>query len=499
MNTSKISLGHYLDGRFVTGQGTTFVSTNPANGETLWQGNNASADEILQAVLAANRALPQWSAQDMAYREVLLKRFAKVVLQRRDELAYLIAVETGKPLWEALTEVQSVVAKIDLSIQACNERTADKETIMADATGWLRYKPHGVVAVLGPFNFPAHISNGHIIPALLAGNTVVYKPSEQTPLVAEFILQCFHECAFPAGVINGIQGNALCAKQLLSADIQGVYFTGSFQAGLAIHKQFSERPEVMLALEMGGNNPLIIDTVKDITAAVYQTILSTLLTSGQRCTSARRVLIPNNAHGDTFLKALLQGYKKVLVAAFTTQPEPFMGPVISHAHAVKHLEALRALQNLGGQTLLPMTMLADNTGFLSPGIIDMTTVISPPDEEIFAPLTQIYRYDDFEHALSLANQTRYGLSAGIFSDDLAHYQKFYQTIRAGLINWNRPTTGALSQLPFGGIGKSGNHRPSAYFAADYCAYPIASVEKALLVLPELTLPGVNLDEQNARL
>ena len=129
----------------------------------------------------------------------------------------------------------------------------------------------------------------------------------------------------------------------------------------------------------------------------------------------------------------------------------------------------------------------------------MTTVISPPDEEIFAPLTQIYRYDDFEHALSLANQTRYGLSAGIFSDDLAHYQKFYQTIRAGLINWNRPTTGALSQLPFGGIGKSGNHRPSAYFAADYCAYPIASVEKALLVLPELTLPGVNLDEQNARL
>lgn len=493
MSTPRISLGHYLDGRFVKGQGAAFVSTNPANGETLWQGNDASHDEIEQAAEAAHRALPQWSLQDKAYREAYLKRFAKVVLQRRDELAHLIALETGKPLWEALTEVQSVVAKIDLSLQAYKERTADKETIMADAAGWLRYKPHGVVAVLGPFNFPAHISNGHIIPALLAGNTVVYKPSEQTPMVAEFILQCFDECAFPAGVINGIQGNALCAKQLLSEDIQGVYFTGSFQAGLAIHKQFSERPEVILALEMGGNNPLIVDTVKDITAAVYQTILSTLLTSGQRCTSARRVLIPNNAHGDAFLKALLHGYQKVLVAAFTNQPEPFMGPVISHVHAVKHIEALQALQNLGGQTLLPMTLLADNTGFLSPGIIDMTTVPNPPDAEIFAPLTQIYRYDNFEHALSLANQTRYGLSAGLFSDDKAHYQQFYQTMRAGLINWNRPTTGALSQLPFGGIGKSGNHRPSAYFAADYCAYPIASVEQGLLVLPELRLPGVNLD------
>jgi succinylglutamic semialdehyde dehydrogenase len=140
-----------------------------------------------------------------------------------------------------------------------------------------------------------------------------------------------------------------------------------------------------------------------------------------------------------------------------------------------------------------MKLLAEYTGLLSPGIMDMTRVTTPPDEELFAPFVQIYRYSHFEEAIELANQTRYGLAAGLLSDSEDHYRFFYQKIRAGLINWNRPTTGAASSLPFGGVGCSGNHRPSAYFAADYCSYPIASMEQPVLSAPAQLLPGIVLE------
>lgn len=480
---------HFINGEWVQGQGAAFTSVNPADGSFIWQGTHATEADIQAACDAAHRALAGWSGLVFAKRAAYMQGFAEQIESKRQELTLLIARETGKPLWEAATEVSSVIAKIKLSIQSYQERTAEKRMDNADASSCLRYKPHGVVAVLGPFNFPAHISNGHIVPALLAGNTLIYKPSELTPAVAEFVVQTWQDSGLPAGVLNLIQGGASCAKSLLQQDLQGVYFTGSYKTGLQINKQFSDRPEIILALEMGGNNPLIIDQVKNTEAAVYQTLLSTFITAGQRCTCARRILVPDNEAGDHFLEQLIKACKKLVVAEYSHEPEPFMGPVISHEHALAHLQAFQALKQAGGQLLLPMSLLAEGTGLLSPGIIDMTQVKQPADEEIFAPLAQIYRYQDFEQALSLANQTRYGLAAGLFSDNADHYQQFYQTIRAGLINWNRPTTGAASNLPFGGIGRSGNHRPSAYFAADYCAYPIASLEQANLTMPAQKLPG----------
>ncbi|MDI1353030.1 MAG: aldehyde dehydrogenase family protein, partial [bacterium] len=329
--------------------------------------------------------------------------------------------------------------------------------------------------------------------ALLAGNTILYKPSEQTPAVAEFIMDCWAQSELPSGVINCLQGDASCGEVLLAQPIQGVYFTGSYAAGLSIHQQFSMRPEVILALEMGGNNPLIIDEVEDITAAVYQTLLSTLITSGQRCTCARRIFVPLSLTGDQFLKHFIKACKQITIGSFEQEPTPFMGPVISHIQALKHLQAQKSLLAAGGESLLDMSLLTKYTGFLSPGIIDMTKVKNPKDEEIFAPLVQIYRYTHFDEAIELANQTRFGLAAGLLSDNEQNYQHFYQSIRAGLINWNRPTTGASSTLPFGGVGLSGNHRPSAYFAADYCSYPIASLEQSTLNTPTPLLPGIKLD------
>ncbi|KTC86589.1 succinylglutamate-semialdehyde dehydrogenase [Legionella brunensis] len=484
---------HYIGGNWIRGEGEAFHSQNPADGSIIWQGNHGNEEEVFAACEAAHLAIPSWASLDSSTRMTYLQNFAKEIETKQTELTYLIALETGKPLWEAKTEVSSVIAKINLSAQAYQERTSEKQSSTSDAQAYLRYKPHGVVAVLGAFNFPAHLSNGHIIPALLAGNTVVYKPSELAPAVAQFIVQCWHESGLPQGVLNCIQGGIATSQALLASDIQGVYFTGSYRAGKQIHEHFSGRPDVILALEMGGNNPLIIDIIKNFDAAIYHTLLSTMITAGQRCTCARRIFIPDNAVGDEFLSRFIKACKQLNVAAFTQQPEPFMGPVISHEHALMHLKAQETLIKLGGQPLLVMSLLKEKSGLLSPGIIDMTKVDNPPDEEIFAPLSQIYRYGSFEEALVLANHTRYGLAAGLLSDSAKSYQQFYHSIRAGLINWNRPTTGAVSSLPFGGVGSSGNHRPSAFFAADYCAYPIASLEQPHLSIPSQLLPGIRLE------
>ncbi len=487
------SKGQYIQGAWAKGTGSTLESINPAYGTLLWHGKNASENEIVAANMAAHQALSSWSSLSFEQRAYYVKEFAQQVERNRAQIARLISLETGKPLWESQTEVTAVIGKISLSIQAYQERTGSKETLSADANACLRFKPQGVVVVLGAFNFPAHLSNGHIVPALLAGNTILYKPSEETPAVAELIMQCWHDSGLPGGVLNCLQGDATCGKTLLSQDIQGVYFTGSYPTGLHIHQQFSQRPEVIIALEMGGNNPLVIDEISNLNAAVYQTILSTLITAGQRCTCARRVMIPNSHQGDEFLRRFIKTCSSVRVGPFDNQPEPFMGPVISHTQALKHLHAQEKLVEAGGDSLLSMRLLAEYTGLLSPGVIDMTQVKNPPDEEIFAPFVQVYRYDDFEQAIQLANQTRYGLCAGLLSDNETHYQQFYRAIRAGLINWNRPTTGASSSLPFGGVGLSGNHRPSAFFAADYCSYPVASMEQPLLNTPAQLLPGIILE------
>ena len=490
MRPSQMSAGHYINHQWVSSDGDLFTSINPIDNTVVWQGRMATENEVVAACHAAHEALASWASLSFNHRKKHIEDFSKHVDAKRQELAQLIAIETGKPLWEAMTEAASVIGKAALSIQAYQERTAPQQTSHIDVINALRFKPHGVVAVLGPFNFPAHLSNGHIIPALLAGNTIVYKPSELTPAVAEFIVQCWHDSGLPAGVINCIQGDAQTAKYLLEQDIQGVYFTGSYHTGVSINKQLSHRPDVILALEMGGNNPLVIDKLKDLDAAVYNALLSTFITAGQRCTCARRMMIPDTNEGDQFLSLFLKAATSLKVGSFANQPQPFMGPVISHKHALSHLDAQEKLLQMGGVSLLSMRLLAENTGLLSPGVMDMSAVKNAPDEEIFAPFVQIYRSHDFEHALKLANQTRYGLSAGLFSDNPNHYQQFYQTIRAGLINWNRPTTGADSSLPFGGVGRSGNNRPSAYFAADYCAYPIASVEQTTLSVPQTMLPGI---------
>jgi succinylglutamic semialdehyde dehydrogenase len=458
----------------------------------VWEGNSASAEDVDRAVMSARRAFGMWSAVSLDERIAVVRRFAALINERKETIAEAIGRETGKPLWEARTEAATMAAKVDISIQSYNERTGERRAAMADGTAVLRHRPHGVVAVFGPYNFPGHLPNGHIVPALIAGNAVVFKPSELAPGVARVTVEVWRDAGLPAGVLNLVQGEKDTGVALANhRQIDGLFFTGSSDTGTLLHKQFGGRPEIVLALEMGGNNPLVVAPVADLDAAVHHTIQSAFLSAGQRCTCARRIFVPNDAFGDQFLARLVEVSSRIAVGEYNADPQPYMGAVISARAAARLVEAQARLIADGAKPLLKMEQRDPKLGFVSPAILDVTNVANLPDEEHFGPLAQIVRYDSFDDAISGANDTEFGLSAGLLADDEALWTHFQRAIRAGIVNWNRPTNGASSAAPFGGTGRSGNNRPSAYYAADYCAYPMASVESAQLQMPASVSPGLH--------
>ncbi|MFI8744062.1 succinylglutamate-semialdehyde dehydrogenase [Pseudomonas sp. NPDC077186] len=484
---------HYIAGHWHAGQGEPLQSLDPVSQAVIWQGRGASAAQVDEAVQAARAAFSLWAAHSLDGRIAVLERFAACLKTHADELARAIGEETGKPLWEAATEVTSMVNKVAISIQSYRERTGEKSGPLADATAVLRHKPHGVVAVFGPYNFPGHLPNGHIVPALLAGNCVLFKPSELTPKVAELTVKCWAEAGLPSGVLNLLQGARETGVALAgNPGIDGLFFTGSSRTGNLLHAQFAGRPDKILALEMGGNNPLIVDQVADVDAAVYTIVQSAFISAGQRCTCARRLLVPQGEWGDALLARLVQVAAQLKVGRFDEQPAPFMGSVISLQAAAHLMQAQQELLAKGAIALLAMTQPQAGAALLTPGILDVSAVAERPDEEFFGPLLQVIRYADFDAAIAEANATAYGLAAGLLSDSKARYEQFWLRSRAGIVNWNKQLTGAASSAPFGGVGASGNHRASAYYAADYCAYPVASLESDTLALPTTLTPGVTL-------
>ena len=365
--------------------------------------------------------------------------------------------------------------KIPATTESFTDRRREQSRTISDATGLVRYKPHGVVAVLGPFNFPGHLPNGHIVPALLAGNTVVFKPSELAPGVAEFTVGLWQKAGLPAGVINLVQGSRPTGEALIKhPQIDGVFFTGSFATGRAINRALADHPGKILALEMGGNNPLVIYRAADLHSVAHVIIQSAYITAGQRCSCARRLILLKG-QSDAIIAALMNQLSRMIVGPYTQTPEPFMGPVISASAADQILEAQQALESTGGTSILPMRRMVSSRALLTPGLIDVTNMQQRADTEIFGPLLQLIRVDDFDDAIEEANRTCYGLAAGLVSDEPQNFDRFYREVRAGIINFNRPLTGASPLLPFGGVGCSGNNRPSAYFAADYASFPVSSL------------------------
>ena len=450
------------------------ISFEPATGAELWRGAYGDVDT---EVAAARSGWANWAARPLTFRIEALRRFANVVRTRTDAFTDVIARETGKPLWEARTEVESVLAKVDISVAAYSERTAQRRLESPMGTRMaLRHKPHGVLAVLGPYNFPAHLPNGHIVPALIAGNAVVFKPSEKTPATGAFLIDCYRAAGIPEACVRLVVGGPEEGKALADhADIDGLLFTGSTRTGLALNRAFAEKPEKILALEMGGNNPIVVWDTPDLYAAAILVIQSAFTTAGQRCTAARRLIVDQKLY-DPLMVEMDRILNRLIVGEPHAKPAPFMGPVIDNEVADGLTESFLALLMKGGRPIRYLERPDDARPFLLPALIDMTEAKDRPDMELFGPVLQVFRATDFDAAIAEANNTRYGLSASLISQTPALYDRFWAGARAGIVNWNRPTNGASSSAPFGGIGWSGNHRPSAYYAADYCAYPVVSNE-----------------------
>jgi succinylglutamic semialdehyde dehydrogenase len=465
---------------------TELISRNPCTDEIIWRGPCATESDVNAAVQKARQASRGWSLTQLDSRIAVITRYADAVRSQSEEFARIIADETGKPLWEARTEVASVAAKIDISIRAYHERCAARSSENAATLQTLRHKPHGILAVLGPYNFPAHLPNGHIVPALLAGNTILFKPSEHTPHTALFMASLWEKAGLPLHVLQIIIGDGKTGALLSSHDdIDGLLFTGSARTGLTLSQQFASKPNKILALEMGGNNPLIAWNVTDAAAAATLIVTSAFQTAGQRCTCARRLIIASDTSADAVLEAVIDLTQKITMGGQYDDPAPFMGCIISNSVADQLLMASRSLN---GDILLPLNRMTQDRPFLTPAIIDVTNASTRVDDELFGPILQVIRVPDFKSALQEMNNTRFGLAAGLIGGDANLFEHFWAESRAGIVNWNRPLTGASSAAPFGGVGASGNHRPSAYYAADYAAFPVAGLEQH--TLHAIEMPGI---------
>lgn len=475
----------WINGAPEKGQGSFFQNVNPSTGQSGFGFNQATDESIERAFQGAKKAQPQWESLGFEKRWAILENWKKNLLEKREKLLQILLQETGKALWDGEGELQAFFNKWSLTHQAHQELLAGK---IEEKESW-HYRSMGVFVVLGPFNFPLHLPGGQILPALATGGAVVYKPSELTSAVAELYVESAYEAGLPAGVLQLVLGKGDVGQALVKHPLtDAVLFTGSQKVGTHIYKELARTPHKLVALEMGGCNALVVSDLQDIEAAASQIALSAFATSGQRCSCARRVFFIKNKSSQKVFDAFVKIAERLSVGAYFDKQQSFMGPLIRDAGVDEVLAFEQKLLAKGGRSLLKASRLNRSGNWISPSIVEMKKSSLISDEECFGPVVQVTWTDNLEEAIDLANATTMGLSASLLSDSEAEFIHFRSKIEAGVINWNEPTVGASSKLPFGGIKGSGNHRPSGYTMIESCVWPVAS--KTSRQLKAANLPGL---------
>jgi len=432
------------------------------------------ADAVDEAVRRASAAFPAWRDAGFEARSAAIRRFRDLAAGRREELAELIAREVGKAIWEARGEADLLPAKADVTL---TEAVRFIEPIQAAANAWASFHPRGVLAVLGPFNFPAHLPSGHIIPALATGNTIVFKPSERTPAVGDFLARLWRDAGLPLGVLEIVQGRAETGRQLaLHPGVDGILFTGSYTVGRSLQEDLLDQPGKILALEMGGKNAMIVLDDAELDLAVSEAAISICATTGQRCSSLSRIFV-EQSRMEEFAARLSRVLAGVRIGP-PLDPDVFMGPLISRSAFEKVVRYRGQVAAAGGERIFrgEMDRLAP---YIAPSLVRFAnSEQSHPyqREEIFGPEAALYPVAELDAAIGAVNDADYGLAASVMSRDRSKYQYCIGRIRTGILNWNRGTIGASGRLPFGGIGQSGNHRPAGILSTLYCTYPQAHAE-----------------------
>ncbi len=476
-----------VNGVFRPLSGDAITTRDPAQpSRVVWTGTPVAA-HAEEAVTAARSALPAWRALPLQERRAYLERWREACVRHAGRLAAAISREVGKVKWEAELEARIVAEKVTITLEErVLARVAGFEVAAgAGKTGICAFRPHGVMAVLGPYNFPAHLPNGQIVPALLVGNTVVFKPSEKGASVGQLLAEIAQEVGFPAGVFNVVQGGGAIASRLSThPDVDGVLFTGSFPVGRRILEANLDTPGRLIALEMGGSNPAFVSENADLRRAAIECVRAAFATTGQRCTCTRRVLVDEKV-ADRFIPMFLKLASTLVIAGADDGVPAFMGPLVTSDARDAVLRAQAALASRG-RLLLEASPLDRDGFFLAPGAVEVDRFrLEDEGDEIFGPFVQFARVSGVEAAVAQANATRFGLAASIFTNDEAEWRSFREGSRAGCVNWNTGTAGASSKLPFGGTGRSGNHRPAGAFAVDACAYPVATmIDTADLAIPQ---------------
>jgi len=453
--------GSYIDGRWY-GDGTEHLEvTSPIDDTVVFSTSYDDAHGAM-ALAAARRAAPAWAATSPGHRAKALRRIQTALHERQEAIAQAICREIGKPLWEARGEAKGLAARVDLTLGAIANDVRAIE--LANGAGSAQFLPLGVVGVLGPFNFPAHLANGQILPALMMGNTVILKPSEKGAGVAELYAEAFAAAGLPDGVFNMIQGDHRAGIFLSGADdVDGLLFTGSTRVGEAILAATHHQPHKLVSLEMGGKNASIVLADAEIDQTAGELLNAAFITCGQRCTATSQVYVHRSRIDE--LAARLGAAIPKLRVGDPWDPKTFMGPIIDQA-SKRRLLALNSTADAAGvETIVPGQNLEGPGAFLTAALrMGAWQDQGYFRDEHFGPDLVLIPIDEAEEGVEHINSLKYGLAASVFGGQECDFGRLASRLRCGVVNWNRGTAGATGQLPFGGWRHSGNHRPGALFA-----------------------------------
>lgn len=490
--------GDFINGEFVkpSSKSGSFENASPANLDEHVIKIDFQNSHVEDACFAAKRAFYEWSEWKMSDRMDALNKVKNIFAAREEQLTTVIARETGKPIWDANSEAKALVTKFAVTFEHSLQliKEVRVENALPKVDGFIRYRPRGVFAVLGPFNFPGHLPNGHIVPALVTGNTVVFKPSELTPATGQLMAECYQEAGLPPGVFNLVQGQGETGRRLVThKEVDGILFTGSYETGLKIRESTINDYWKIRALEMGGKNSTIVWNDADLEKSIYESLVGVYMSTGQRCSCTSRIFVHKKISKE-FIERFYERTKKLSIAHWSENP--FMGPLISKKSMDTYLRFQDIAVREGCTKIMRgKAMELDYKGYyVTPSIYTVPSYKKDStyqNTELFAPSVAIYEVDDLDEAISINNDSGYGLSMSIFTKDQNNFDTCFKRARVGLLNWNRTTNGASSRLPFGGMGKSGNDRPSAHFAVYYTTVPVASLQDPNPFDPKTVVPGMN--------
>lgn len=457
--------GHRIAGISLEG-GESFIRFDPSDpSRVVGTGFTASRDIVDRAVADARRALPVWRRTPFRERVAILRGTIERLEARRVELAALLSFETGKTRGDALAEVGECSAIVELSceqIEAANGFVVAHKAPSSNSTAEVVLRPYGVFGVIAPFNFPLAIPFGMVIAALITGNTAVFKPSALTPACGAAFVELFDDIGLAPGVLNAVQGGSATGQSLVESAVDGIAFTGSAEVGLGIAVRLRQPPFIRPVIaEMGGKNPAIVtDAASDLDVAARAVARSAFGMSGQKCNACSRAVVTGGAY-DEFVEKLCAITDELKVGD-PIDAEAFTGPVISETSKRRFDEAV-SLALRDGTVRVGGRSSADGGYFVDCTVVDgLPAAHHLMREELFLPILSVTRVADLDEALAEANAIRYGLSAGIFSDDRAEQERFLDEIEAGIVFVNNPggaTTGVWpgSQTMSGwkGSGSSG--------------------------------------------